>query len=84
MSNHSAAVRAETMQFGEEIRQISLGHIAPAIEAFAHEKAITPPGVMMVLNYIGSLLGLESALGISGLHPEIRGFVDWCVDRLEP
>lgn len=85
LSNHNEAIRGETIRFGEEFRKSSLDHLAPMIEAFAPEGGtITPAAVMMVLNYVGSLLGLETALGISGVHDEIRTLVSWCVDRLEP
>lgn len=82
MSNHNEAVRAETVRFGEEMRAADLSHILPVVPADG--EAITPAAVMMVLNFVGSLLGLETALGISGQHAEIRKLVDWCVDRLEP
>jgi AcrR family transcriptional regulator len=84
MSNHNETVRAETILFGEELRRFNLEHVAPAITAVTANGEITPASVMMVLNYIGSLLGLETALGISGVHDEIRRLVGWCVDRLEP
>lgn len=85
MSNHNEVVRAETIRFGEELRRFNIERIAPAIAtATSAGDTITPAAVMMVLNYVGSLLGLETALGISGVHSEIRALVNWCVDRLEP
>jgi len=84
MSNHNPLVRAETMRVGEEIRRFNLERVAPALAAVTQTDTITPAAVVMVLNYVGSLLGLETALGISGVHSEIRSLVEWCVDRLEP
>lgn len=85
MSNHNAVIRAETVKFGEEIRAFNLAHLAPRIrDAAGGSDAVSPVAVMMVLNYVSSLLGLETALGISGAHDEIRKLINWCVDNLEP
>ena len=85
LSNHNEAIRAETIRFGEEFRKSSLDDLGPVIEAITSaDGAITPAAVMMVLNYVGSLVGLETALGITGVHDEIRTLVNWCVDKLEP
>lgn len=84
MSNHNELVRAETMLIGEEIRRFNFERVGPAIAAATHSDAVTPAAVVMVLNYVGSLLGLETALGISGVHSEIRALIGWCVDQLEP
>jgi len=85
MSNHNEVVRAETVRFGEEFRNMGLEHIALPIGGAGQEKEpLSPKAVMMVINFVGSLLGLETAIGISGAHPEIRALVDWCVDELEP
>lgn len=85
LSNHNEAIRAETIRFGEEFRKFNLDSLAPTVGAIAPEGGtVTPAAIMMVLNYVGSLLGLETALGISGVHDEIRTLVGWCVDRLEP
>lgn len=81
MSNHNEAVRAETIRFGEEFRR------AMAMLPLSNEsdgRPISSAAVMMVINFVGSLLGLESAIGISGMHAEIRALIDWCVERLEP
>lgn len=85
MSNHNQPVRAETVRFGEEIRTFNLDRAAPAIHAATKgQDEVSPAAVMMALNFIGSLLGLESALGISGKHSEIRTLVEWCIEKLEP
>lgn len=83
LSNHNDLIRAETVRFGEELRTIDFHHVAPALREANAEANVTPAAVMMVLNYVGSLLSVESALGIKGVHAEIRALVDWCVDRLE-
>ena len=47
-------------------------------------EAITPFAVTMAITSIGSVLGLESAIGISGGHAETRAMIEWCIDQLEP
>jgi AcrR family transcriptional regulator len=85
MANHNEAVRAETVRFGEELRTLELDRISPAIrERAGGNEALSPGAILMVLNFIGSLLGLEAAIGITGVHGDIRKLVDWCVDELEP
>lgn len=84
LSNHNELVRAETVAFGEEIRSIDLQQIPSLQPAAGDVGSATPQAVMMVLNYVGSLLSVETALGIAGVHADIRALVDWCVERLEP
>lgn len=84
MANHNDAVRAETILFGEEIRSFDLGRIAPAIDAAMGGDSASPAAVVMLVNFAGSLLGTEAALGITGMHGEIRALVEWCIDRIDP
>jgi AcrR family transcriptional regulator len=81
MSNHNEAIRAETIRFGEEFRR-SMALLPMATETPG--SPVSPAAVMMVINFVGNLLGLEEAIGIFGTHLEIRALVDWCVERLEP
>ena len=48
------------------------------------ETVVSPFGVTMALSAIGSILGLESAIGIAGGHAETRALIDGCIDQLEP
>lgn len=84
LSNHNDLIRAETVRFGEELRAIDFHRVALALQEPNAEANMAPAAVIMVLNYVGSMLSVESALGINGMHSEIRALVDWCVDRLEP
>lgn len=82
LANHNDAIRARTAEFGEEIRKLGLerleGGTYPAIEA------VTPFAVSMIIAATGSVLALESAIGIAGGHAETRRLIEWCVDMLEP
>jgi hypothetical protein len=85
MANHNEAIRAETIAIGEESRQVGLGKIAELLEKTALERDVFGAlAVTMAISAIGGIVGLESALGISGGHAEMRALVEWCLGQLEP
>jgi AcrR family transcriptional regulator len=85
LANHNAAIRAETIAFGERIRRVELERLTERLSKANPDPAVfTPFGVIMALNLMGGILGFESALGISGGHQEIETLIDWCLERLEP
>lgn len=85
MANHNDAIRAETIAFGEEVRRIGLAETAAQIEATpqGHEM-FSPLAVTQAISAIGTTVGLETTLGISGGHDETRAMVEWWLNRLEP
>lgn len=85
MANHNAAIRAETIRFGEHIRQVGLDKVGAQIDASPHrEEVFSPRAVTQAIAAIGSTVGIEGALGIAGGHDETRAMVAWWLDRLEP
>jgi AcrR family transcriptional regulator len=85
LSNHNPAIRARTAAFGEDVRRLGLDRLDTLIRRPAGgEAAVTPFAVTMALTAIGSILGLESAIGIGGGHAETRALIGWCIDQLEP
>lgn len=85
MANHNEAIRARTVAFGEEIRRYGLERFDfPLVKPDSGESAINPFAVTMALTSIGSILGLETAIGITGGHAETRRLLEWCIDQLEP
>jgi len=85
LANHNDAIRTHTATFGEDIRRLGLDRLqklvpppAPGIDA------VTPFALTMVLSAVGSILGLETAIGIGGGHAETRRMIEWCIDELEP
>jgi AcrR family transcriptional regulator len=85
LSNHNEIIRAETIRFGEAIRRTVAERLAERFADKAPESAVlTPLAISLALNNIGAILGLESALGISGGHAALKDLVGWCLQHLEP
>jgi len=85
MANHNDKVRKRTVEFGEYVRRLGSDQLDKRFCAPETGKdAISPFAVTMALTSIGSILGLESAIGIAGGHDELRHMVKWCNDQLEP
>lgn len=85
MANHNEAIRARTVEFGEHVRRLGLGRLEERFRPpQAGKHAVNPFAVTMAISSIGSILGLETAIGITGGHAETRALIDWCIDQLEP
>lgn len=85
LANHHQAIRERTVAFGEEVRRLGLKQMDTALRRPRGDAdALTPFAVTMILSSVGSVLGLESAIGITGGHGETRRLIEWCIDRLEP
>lgn len=85
MANHNEGIRALTVSFGERIRRYGLEQLDfPLLKPASGASAINPFAVTMALTSIGSILGLETAIGITGGHRETLGLIEWCIDQLEP
>jgi AcrR family transcriptional regulator len=84
LANHNDTVRAETVAFGERMRRTGLSTIADKLQVPAPGSDVLDPfALTMAILAIGSILGMESALGISGGHKETRTLVQWCLDQLQ-
>ncbi|MGB8364455.1 MAG: TetR/AcrR family transcriptional regulator [Rhizomicrobium sp.] len=85
MSNHNQVIRAETIAFGERFRRIVAEKLTTRLRMTnPNPKVFTPFGVTVAINLMGSILGFDSALGISGGHLEVETIVAWCLRQLEP
>jgi AcrR family transcriptional regulator len=85
LSNHNQLIRAETIAFGEQIRRIVADRLAPRLAGAGLDPGVsTPLGVTLAISSLGSMLGFESAVGLSGGHPEIQAIVEWRLRQLEP
>lgn len=82
LANHNAAIRAETVAFGERMRRVGLEGIQRTLGPGAPDTA-TPIALGIAVSALGMNLGMESTLGISGGHAELKTLVEWCLDRLE-
>ena len=76
LSNHNEAIRAETAAFGENLRTTGLGRL--------HAEGLDPLALTTIIRSIASVIGMETALGISGGHRQTRELVERFIARLEP
>ncbi|MGE3693415.1 MAG: TetR/AcrR family transcriptional regulator [Novosphingobium sp.] len=84
LANHNAAIRAETVAFGERVRRIGLAAIQANLEqSGTAPDAATPLALAIAVSSLGMNLGMEATLGIAGGHAELNELVEWCLDRLE-
>ena len=85
MANHNEAIRIRTIAFGEDVRRLGLERLEARFRPpIAGKEAMNPFAVTMAITSIGSVLGLETAIGITGGHAETRALIEWCIDQLEP
>lgn len=85
MSNHNAVIRAETIAFGEQIRQVVAERLRSRVQAASPDPEVfTPMGVAISVYLMGGIFGFESALGLSGGHQEVEAIVAWGLRQLEP
>jgi AcrR family transcriptional regulator len=85
LANHNEAVRKLTVEFGERVRRLGLDFVAERLKSgIAGDRRTAAFGITMAISAVGSILGLESALGINGGHWETRALVDWALEQLEP
>ena len=85
LANHNAAIRLETIQFGERLRRIEADRLAERVDASHGEKPVaTPLAVITTLMYVAHVLGFESAIGIRAGHKDVRALVEWSLRQLEP
>lgn len=85
MSNHNQVIRAETMAFGERFRRNVAEKLATRLKTTNLDPTIfSPLGLTVAINLMGSILGFDSALGISGGHRDVETIVAWCLRQLEP
>jgi AcrR family transcriptional regulator len=84
LSNHNKLIRAETIAFGEHMRRLVANTLADRLRRAPRlAQAFSALGITLGVTSLGGLLGIESALGISGGHGEIKKIADWCLQRLE-
>ncbi|MCX7863731.1 MAG: TetR/AcrR family transcriptional regulator [Novosphingobium sp.] len=85
MANHNEVIRKRTVDFGEHVRRLGLARLAERFHPpLTGRDAVNPFAVTMAITAIGSILGLETAIGITGGHAETRALIEWCIDQLEP
>jgi AcrR family transcriptional regulator len=83
LANHNELIRVETVQFGEQLRRIQVDRLNQRPNPVAIGE-VTPVAIIMVMTYVGHLLGFEATLGIRGGHKDIRALMESCLRKLEP
>ncbi|HEX4377589.1 MAG TPA: TetR/AcrR family transcriptional regulator [Steroidobacteraceae bacterium] len=85
MSNHNQVIRTETIAFGEQVRHLLADRLSPSLRQAGPDPSVfTPLGITLALTALASILGFESALGLSGGHREAEGIARWFLQQLEP
>jgi AcrR family transcriptional regulator len=82
LSNRHEILRAETIQFGECIRQRVASKL-PVRGNEARQGGFSPLAVGLTLSSLGAMIGFERTLGISGGHAATRELVECCLRHLE-
>jgi AcrR family transcriptional regulator len=84
LANHNEAIRRETVSFGELMRRMGLDRVAARLGVPVDgPRVINASALTLALSSLGAILGMESAVGITGGHHELRALMVWCLDRLQ-
>jgi AcrR family transcriptional regulator len=88
MASHNEAIRNYTLIVSAEMRRKGRrwaqdNSDPTTAKVISWLEARDPAILAMAIGAIGTILGLESTLGITDGHAEMRSAVEWCLDRLE-
>ena len=84
IANHHEGIRAEVARYMEESRALeaeALARILPSEMAGSH---LTASALSLAISSISQTLAREHETGIKSGHDDIRAFIHWCLDRLDP
>lgn len=85
LANRNEAIRAEVIRYQERSRAMQEEILGRLLKAAGVDIKVFPPvAVAMLLACVAQLLDRETALGAARGHAELKGLVDWCLQRLEP
>jgi AcrR family transcriptional regulator len=85
LGNHNAAIRAEIVKFSEHIRQLQFETFSARLKPRPGGPNFSSPSVaVFVMHCISQILHWETAIGMSGGHPEARAYLEQLVDMFEP
>lgn len=86
LANHHESIRAEVARYMEQARALEAEALArrlasaPAM-ASTH---LTPAALSLAISSLSQTLAREHETGITSGHEDIRAFIGWCLDRLDP
>jgi AcrR family transcriptional regulator len=79
------ALRAEVLSYLARSRAMVEPLLARLLEQSGADPQICPPVVVsMLIHGLTQFIDRDTALGVTRGHPEMRVFVEWCLERLEP
>lgn len=85
LANRNEAIRGEVIRYQERARAMQEEILGRQLAAAGIDLKVFPPvAVAMLLACVAQLLDRETALGAARGHAELKGLVDWCLQRLEP
>jgi AcrR family transcriptional regulator len=85
LANHHEGIRAEVVRYMEEARALeaeALSRLLPASKI--NGSHLTPTALSLAISSITQTLAREHETGIESGHDDIRAFIGWCLDRLDP
>jgi len=83
LANHHEGIRAEVARYMEESRALeaaALSRVLPTSES-TH---LTATALSLAISSLSQTLAREHETGITSGHDDIRAFIRWCLDRLDP
>lgn len=84
LGNHNAAIRAEIVEFSEQIRRLQFEAVAARLAPPSGARMGSPMLGLFVMHCISQILHWEAAIGMSVGHAEARAYLEQLADELEP
>jgi AcrR family transcriptional regulator len=85
LANHHEGIRAEVVRYMEESRALEAEALSRLLPAPAMENSqLTPTALSLAISSITQTLAREHETGVKSGHADIRAFIHWCLDRLDP
>lgn len=84
LGNHRPAIRAEFIQFGDQLRQKQVGIMARVLARHdLPEFPWSPAFAAMLLHSLARFLAAESELGVTEGHADTLSVVNWYIERYD-
>jgi AcrR family transcriptional regulator len=85
LANHRKAIRAELVAYAEQFRKLQIDGLTHVLASYGVDPGvISPTAAPVVLTSFSQILGMETALGITTGHQDLRAMVERWIARYEP